>query len=424
MKIVLHIGTEKTGTTSIQGFLSSHRDDLRKHNILYSKILGDPNNIRLSIALQNIDKIDDSRIYAKLITKEQILAYREELKENLQKEITSENPEVLIISSEHLSSRMNQEEELERLKVFLNEFSDDITVLIYLRRQDEFFESLYSTAIKKGHITEFSFPEKGKGRKDFHYNAMLKLWENTFGYENMRLNVFEKEKLYQQDVVSDFIYKLNLPIKFEKIAKKRENLSFGRKKLSFLKEFNAYVPEIIEKRSNPYRGNIEKLLESIEIEDETIQMSSHEKIEYVKRFLEENKEVAKRYNDSEDLFVPVSLEKKEKVDILISSSEAIEIVAKVWSKKQQECNDKDFMIQILKIDLQLAKDNVVEALTLAKSFQLKNPAHPRSNFYYAKALFRNNYRLEAIEYCQKAINLNPQNEAFTNYMKILKKGIE
>jgi len=33
MKVVLHIGTEKTGTTSIQSFLKNHEEKLTQHNI-------------------------------------------------------------------------------------------------------------------------------------------------------------------------------------------------------------------------------------------------------------------------------------------------------------------------------------------------------------------------------------------------------
>ena len=98
MKIYLHIGTEKTGTTSIQGFMADKRDELLKQGILYSKSLGFPNNIRLSIALQNFDKIDDSRIYANLTNKNKIIAFHEQLSKDLKQEIDETNPSILIIS--------------------------------------------------------------------------------------------------------------------------------------------------------------------------------------------------------------------------------------------------------------------------------------------------------------------------------------
>ena len=412
MKIYLHIGTEKTGTTSIQGFLADNRDELRKHKIMYSKVLGDPNNIRLSIALQNIDKIDDSRIHSKITTKEAISAFRNDLKESLKNEIASENPDILIVSSEHLSSRMNKPEEIERLKLFLNEFSEDITIIVYLRRQDKFFESLYSTAIKKGHVLDFDFPIIGQEREDFHYNRMLKLWENVFGLENISVNIFEKIKLFEQDAISDFIHTLHLPVTYVKKKEKRENLSFGRKKLAFLKEFNSFVPEIINERINPSRANIERLLETIEIKDNPVEMPSDAKSEFLERFTAENREVSKRYFDEDNLFDMISLSNNEKVDISISSQESIEISSKIWIKKQIECIDKSFTIETLKIELALEKGNHEHALNTAEIFWRRHPNHPKTNCLYAKTLYVNNKIEDAKKYCEKAIELNPENKEF------------
>jgi len=419
MKIYLHIGTEKTGTTSIQSFLADNRDELRKHKIMYSKALGDPNNIRLSIALQNTNKIDDSRIHSKITTKESILNFEKELKQNLKEEIIAEKPDILIISSEHLSSRMNEQEEVDRLKDFLSEFSDDISVVLYLRRQDKFFESLYSTAIKKGNILDFSFPEKGHERQDFHYNKMLKLWENTFGIENIKVNLFEKDKLYQKDVVSDFIHILKLPVTYQRGNEKRENLSFGRKKLSFLKEFNTVVPEIIKHRANPLRGNIEELLEKIEIQDKPVKMSSAEKIEFVKRFTDGNQAIAKRYFDGEDIFGTVLLDDKEKVDIKITAPEAIELFSNIWSEKQKECNDRLFTIRTLEIELELAKENNDKALKLAENFLLQYPNHPRTNYLYARVLYAKKKFEDAKVYCKIAYKLNPDNKDIFAFLNLI-----
>ena len=72
-KVYLHIGTEKTGTASIQHFLSRHYDELREKGILYPKSLGRKSNMKLSAALQNYIKRDDLRItYAKNLYEQKI----------------------------------------------------------------------------------------------------------------------------------------------------------------------------------------------------------------------------------------------------------------------------------------------------------------------------------------------------------------
>ena len=181
MKIYLHIGTEKTGTTSIENFLTVNRDRLLKKKILYPKSLGSPNNINLAIAFQSEEKQDDLRIRSNILTQKDIKNFQDRIYKNLKDEIERASPEILLISSEHLSSRLNKDKEIHQLYQFLSSFSEQIEVLIYLRRQDSFFESLYSTAIKSGNTFEFSVPPIGSERDDFHYDTMLGNGKNLSG---------------------------------------------------------------------------------------------------------------------------------------------------------------------------------------------------------------------------------------------------
>jgi hypothetical protein len=48
--VYLHIGTEKTGTTSIQAFLDRNRSRLRSQGVLYPELPGSNNQIALSAA--------------------------------------------------------------------------------------------------------------------------------------------------------------------------------------------------------------------------------------------------------------------------------------------------------------------------------------------------------------------------------------
>jgi len=420
VKIYLHIGTEKTGTTSIQSFLADNRDMLRKNKIMYSKVLGDPNNIRLSVALQDTDKIDDSRIHSGIITEESILDFRKKLRDELREEIDNEKPEILIISSEHLSSRMDREDEIERIKLFLNEFSQDITIVVYLRRQDEFFESLYSTAIKKGHTIDFEFPKEGKERQDFHYDRMLRKWEKVFGMEHMIVRLFSKKKLYNNDVIADFIHTLKLTLPYEKTKTKKENISFGSKKLAFLKEFNQYVPEITNNKINPLRGNIEKLLESIAIEDKKVKMPSNKKNNFVQRFSSKNNQIASRYFPGEDrLFEDILIEEDEEINLEISKEDAIKIFAKIWMAKEKQVIEKIKHIKALEIELEIIQGDIDKGLLMAKNFLNKYPLHPDAFYLMALALsYDKNYK-DASIYIEKAIEGNPLNEKFHKLKKEL-----
>lgn len=59
MKCFLHIGTEKTATTTIQSFLSLNRKRLREYGYFYPESIGFLNHSSLSIAAYELTKRDD-----------------------------------------------------------------------------------------------------------------------------------------------------------------------------------------------------------------------------------------------------------------------------------------------------------------------------------------------------------------------------
>ena len=60
MKLILHIGTAKTGTTTLQHWFASNRESLQAQGIYYPKSLGKVNHRALSIFAMNPERPDDS----------------------------------------------------------------------------------------------------------------------------------------------------------------------------------------------------------------------------------------------------------------------------------------------------------------------------------------------------------------------------
>lgn len=61
MKCFVHIGTEKTGTSTIQEFLNLNRRSLAGLNVLYPKSAGIRNHVKLALAAYNDDRQDDNK---------------------------------------------------------------------------------------------------------------------------------------------------------------------------------------------------------------------------------------------------------------------------------------------------------------------------------------------------------------------------
>ena len=77
-KLFLHIGTEKTGTTSIQNLLSSQNKLLNKHKIHYIENFGLPNSRKLATLTRSINQKDESFINYKITNEKEFILFKNE----------------------------------------------------------------------------------------------------------------------------------------------------------------------------------------------------------------------------------------------------------------------------------------------------------------------------------------------------------
>jgi len=209
MKCILHIGAEKTGSTSIQKYLFLNDKNLRQQNILGPSILGKEHNREVVAAFTLSERLDDYAVRHELTTKEDVDSRIEEIIDATRDVFNSIDPntDAVIISSEHFHSRLKDPVAMRSLKIFLDEFFSEIEILVYVRRQDQMAVSLYSTAIKAGHMPTDFFPEMPlqKGIYDYYdFSDLTDRWATVFGRESMRVRVFDKATFFNNDLLEDF----------------------------------------------------------------------------------------------------------------------------------------------------------------------------------------------------------------------------
>src|SRR5438045_23824 len=112
----LHIGTEKTGTTSIQNFLSKNRSRLEQQGILYPRSPGNQNHTALAVYALRPGKQGGIRRSSGVSSPKQVPRFRERLSTELDEEVATSGSSIMIFSNEHLSSRLLTETEIERVK--------------------------------------------------------------------------------------------------------------------------------------------------------------------------------------------------------------------------------------------------------------------------------------------------------------------
>jgi len=262
MRIILHIGSEKTGTTSIQNALRNDCLRLKKDGVLYPVLFGSENHMEIAVCAADDNVVSELRLLELNKLGLNIHEYRAKLQEKLSNELHSGDYHTVIVSNEHCHSRIKSNAEMERLRSMLNYFTSDIKVIVYLRRQDLLAVSLYSTKMKLGGNGPV-FPNITSKMllPYFCYDLLLERYAKFFGKQNIIVRIYEPGLLVDGDVVSDFYRVAELGespnVKF------KSNPSLSAKQLVFLKLFNDRFPLLLNGEINIHRGNIYSVIKDV-----------------------------------------------------------------------------------------------------------------------------------------------------------------
>jgi hypothetical protein len=208
-EIVLHIGAEKTGTTSIQEFLYVNRERFRAKGVFFPESVGVKNNTRLTLLAAN----DDRPIVLKALNNyskfKSIEDFRHTIRNEFARELTAaindrinEPVTKLLFSGEHMHSQLQTQQELLRLKNLLPN-TCRVRVIFYVRRQDKAALSLHSTGLKANSSnSKFSYPSNLPYR--FDYFRAYKLWSSVFGDDAVQVCIFDPKKFSGTELLKDF----------------------------------------------------------------------------------------------------------------------------------------------------------------------------------------------------------------------------
>ncbi len=207
-KAVLHIGIEKTGTTSIQEFLHLNRKLLQVQSINFPSFLGTRNHLKLAAFCMNDDNITQFAKQNSIDTPQQKKEWNKSLEKKFSNEIKQISKQVstVIFSSEHFASYLKSQNEILRLKDFLSTFFYQFQVIIYIRRQDLIACSMAGTMAKAGIENGIATGNNIIRKQYYNFDKTLKKWSLAFGKENICLRVFEESKLLQGDLILDFMH--------------------------------------------------------------------------------------------------------------------------------------------------------------------------------------------------------------------------
>jgi hypothetical protein len=211
-RLVLHIGTEKTGTTAVQTWCVRNRAALASQGVHYPIWLGRESMWPLALiaaAPAMRRKLLRERGPFGAAPPDEAEAARAAA--SWQQEIQWQLARLpagfgcVVLSSEHLHSRLQSAEEVRRLHLALAPFFGEIRVLVWLRRQDEVVSGLHSTIAKGRRVLPEPLDAGAEFAGYFDYDALLARWAAGFGEAALEVRLFERARLKGGDIVSDFL---------------------------------------------------------------------------------------------------------------------------------------------------------------------------------------------------------------------------
>lgn len=177
-KIIIHIGANKTGTTAIQKYLSKNDDVLlSEHGILYPKS-GRMWGAHFPLAWDlGLGKKPDH-----------LVGKFENVWGLLRKEIEEKNAKKTIISSENFMLLSNSNI-ANKVKNYLEGY--EVEIILYVRRQDLWLESLYLQRVKMGMFDKTFSEFVINPSQELDFTKILSLWELVTRRENIKVINFE-----------------------------------------------------------------------------------------------------------------------------------------------------------------------------------------------------------------------------------------
>ncbi len=256
MKLILHIGAPKTGTTALQETFSRNRDALRQSGVLYplagcrigSKTIS--RHVGFRFAFHPLSAPPNGVMGTfNLTSKDAREAYSQAFKNDFDKEIESATGIDQVVVSDEALFVFPHNRMISGLHDFLNERFDEVSVVCHLREPASYLSSSYSQHIKMGGckgIAEYF----GNYLEDGIYSKKLERWGETVGHKNMSV------KIYSGDILSDFMQIIGKDFELA-LPKTAPNRGLSKSGLELLRNLNTAYKE--NKKTRP--ANIRKAFE-------------------------------------------------------------------------------------------------------------------------------------------------------------------
>lgn len=310
-RVVLHIGSPKTGTSIIQSHLAQNRVALRKQGFFYPVTISSYKHLYRTFESHHL------LMYSLAGWQPFTLYSPQRFLERASAACARWNMHTLLLSAENtywlprqIVARERPEDEVfwEEKAAYVRDIHRlfqgvDFQVVIYLRRQDRWIESWYNQQVKNGNFLGHdmsAFVEHHHPLLD--YERLLNTWAGVCGKDNVIVRVYEKEQL-PDGLFADFCETTGIPdaaaLPLHKPA--RYNAQLERDALEFIHLCNSlpldpadklWLRLLIRRVTNQFESQLVFHKQSL--------IRPQLRLEVVERHAEANARIARDYLGRED----------------------------------------------------------------------------------------------------------------------------
>lgn len=252
MKVILHIGMGKAGSSSIQNFFTVNREILRSKKILYpfdivggNRLGGDNHKCLAAISFgynknnvvfkqQKVFSLNDFSNFQKKVCE----AYKQQL-------ACSSDADYLVLSAEHFWSMLNTKEKVSSLKSELENLDIYVEkIIFYIREQVSWVKSITLQKIVEGSNKKLECPfDMNFLLTRLNYAETARLWSEIFDEAEFLPRIFNKTDMINGDLIDDF-FEVSTIGKRSREGLLGENINVSSMKLegySLLALLNSYI---------------------------------------------------------------------------------------------------------------------------------------------------------------------------------------
>lgn len=241
LDLVVHIGTGKTGTSSLQFFMRDNRQRLLQLGHLYPQSPGRARHGRLSLFVKSDEEVLSAPNWSRQ-KESNPAAFRKAFRRRLFSEIEDSGVSRVILSDEVLYGCSDPA--LQRLRDFTDRIARSLRLVVYLRRQDDQMVSRYQQMVKTGEIRRLTEWAQQDMSRIYDYHARLRTWATLLEPTEFVVRRFERDRFVDGSLHQDFLDAVGVGVRADELEQVPDrNESLDAESVEFLRLVNLHRVE-------------------------------------------------------------------------------------------------------------------------------------------------------------------------------------